>query len=131
MGPDPAPELHRGVELIIRSIARMAGRQHSKKHSHNTVFAQRKQGPLRESSTSLGFPFIMVLLTDSDVPTTLRNLRDAFGTLRWFCGLQILQHVLLERRLDEQHVGPLVCFGEDADEPLGVQPDQLSAETAA
>ena len=38
MGPDPVPELHRGVELIIRSVARMAGRQHLKKHSHNTVF---------------------------------------------------------------------------------------------
>ena len=35
MGPDPVPELHRGVKLIIRSVARMAGRQHSKKHSHN------------------------------------------------------------------------------------------------
>ena len=38
MGPDPVPAPHRGVELIIRSVARMAGRQHSKKHSHNTVF---------------------------------------------------------------------------------------------
>ena len=37
MGPDPVPELHRGVELIIRSVAQMAGRQHSKKHSHNTI----------------------------------------------------------------------------------------------
>ena len=37
MGPDPVPEMHRGVELIIHSIARMAGRQHSKKHSQNTV----------------------------------------------------------------------------------------------
>ena len=26
MGPDPVPELHWGVELIIRSVARMAGR---------------------------------------------------------------------------------------------------------
>ena len=33
MGPDPVPELHRGVELIIRSIAQRTGRQHSKKHS--------------------------------------------------------------------------------------------------
>ena len=39
MGPDPVPETHRGVELIIRSLARMAGRQHSKKHSQNTVIA--------------------------------------------------------------------------------------------
>ena len=31
-------KLHRGVELIIHSFARMAGRQHSKKHSQNTVF---------------------------------------------------------------------------------------------
>ena len=43
MGPDPVPELHRGVELIIRSVARMAGRQHSKKHSHNTVFTGKTQ----------------------------------------------------------------------------------------
>ena len=27
MGPDPVPQLHRGVELIIHFIARMAGRQ--------------------------------------------------------------------------------------------------------
>ena len=26
MGPDPVPEAHRGVELIIHSIARMAGK---------------------------------------------------------------------------------------------------------
>ena len=26
MGPDPVPELHRGVELIIHSIARPLGR---------------------------------------------------------------------------------------------------------
>ena len=39
MGPDPVPEMHRGVELIIRSLARMAGRQHSKKHSQNTAVA--------------------------------------------------------------------------------------------
>ena len=37
MGPDPVPELHRGIKLIIQSVARMAGRQHSKKHSQNTV----------------------------------------------------------------------------------------------
>ena len=37
MGPDPVPETHRGVKLIIRSLARMADRQHSKKHSQNTV----------------------------------------------------------------------------------------------
>ena len=37
MGPDPVPEAHRGVELIIHSIAWMAGRQYSKKHSQNTV----------------------------------------------------------------------------------------------
>ena len=28
--------------------------------------------------------FIVVHLADSDVPTTLRNLRDAFGISRWF-----------------------------------------------
>ena len=38
MGPDPVPEPHRGVELIIRSDTWMAGRQHSKKHSQNTIF---------------------------------------------------------------------------------------------
>ena len=37
MGPDPVPEVHRGVELIIRSLARMAGRRHLKKHSQNIV----------------------------------------------------------------------------------------------
>ena len=55
MGPDPVLQLHWGVELVIRSGVRMAGRQHSKKHSHNTVITQRKQGPSRESSMSLGF----------------------------------------------------------------------------
>ena len=38
MGPDPVPESHQGVELVIQSIARAAGRQHSKKHSQ-TQFA--------------------------------------------------------------------------------------------
>ena len=45
MGPDPVPELHRGVQLIIRSVARMAGRQHSKKHSHNTVLLNENRDP--------------------------------------------------------------------------------------
>ena len=34
MGPDPVLNPHRGVELIVQSDERIAGRQHSKKHSH-------------------------------------------------------------------------------------------------
>ena len=34
-----------GVELITRSVARMAGRQHSKKHSHNTVLLNENRDP--------------------------------------------------------------------------------------
>ena len=65
MGPDPVPE--RGVELIIRPIARMAGRRHSKKHSQKHCFYLMKTGTCMRTFHIAQVSIHRDILRDSDI----------------------------------------------------------------
>ena len=72
MGPDPVPE--RGVELIIRPIARMAGRRHSKKHSQKHRFYLMKTGTCMRTFHIAQVSIHRDISRDSDIQPMLRNL---------------------------------------------------------
>ena len=72
MGPDPVPE--RGVELIIRPIARMAGRRHSKKHSQKHRFYLMKTGTCMRTFHVAQVSIHRDVSWDSDVQPMLKNL---------------------------------------------------------
>ena len=63
MGPDSVPE--KGVELIIRPIARMAGRRHSKKHSQKHRFYLMKTGTCMRTFHIAQVPIHRDILRDS------------------------------------------------------------------
>ena len=72
MGPDPVPE--RGVELIIRPIARMAGRRRSKKHSQKHRFYLMKTGTCMRTFHVAQVPIHRDILRDSNIQPMLKNL---------------------------------------------------------
>ena len=72
MGPDPVPE--RGVELIIRPVARMAGRRHSKKHSQNHRSYLMKTGTCMRTFHIAQVSIHRDVLRDSDIQPMLKNL---------------------------------------------------------
>ena len=74
MGPDPVPETHRGVELIIRSLARMAGRQHSKKHSQTHRYYLTKSGTWTRTFHIAQVPIHRDISRASDVHPIFKKL---------------------------------------------------------
>ena len=87
MGPDPVPETHRGVELIIRSLARMAGRQHSKKHSQTHRYYLTKSGTWMRMFHIAQVPIHRDISRASDVHPIFKKLAmpssnyDGFGVV--------------------------------------------------